>query len=152
MLRNKYFYSLILVQFMLLLFTAGCSEDDTYYKLDGYWEGENKNIATGIDWPFSMYIEHRGTEISGIYSDYRGNLTLRNITYSGQDIGFLIDLWPESVTFFGSLDNENSMNGTWSFSGDNNMGEWYLLKDQDPGEEEEEEEEEGTSSNPFAGQ
>ena len=66
MLRKKCFHSIILLQLLLLLFTAGCSENDTYYKLNGYWEGENKNIDTGIDWPFSLYIEHRGTDISGI--------------------------------------------------------------------------------------
>jgi len=148
--QSKSLYLLLLIQMVLMILISGCSNDDTYYKLNGYWEGENINTATGIDWPFNVYIEHRGKDLSGIYTDYRGSITLRNITYTGQDIGFLIDIWPETVTFFGNVDGENSMNGTWSYSGDNNTGDWYLVKDQDP--EQTPEEDADSSSNPFAGQ
>lgn len=151
-------------QFKLIIFTilaalpilfSGCSDDETYYKVAGKWEGEIVNSTTGQDWAFNIFFEHRGKDISGYYSDYRGEFTLRNLTYDGVDIGFIIDLWPETVTFIGIVNSEASMNGTWSYSEDGNNGSWYLYKDQDPEEEEEEEEETDTESsrnaNPFQG-
>ncbi|MCD4652952.1 hypothetical protein K8T06_03355 [bacterium] len=142
---------LILISLSLIVLLTGCSDDEIYFNLSGYWEGENTNSATSQDWPFTVYIEHRGTDISGVYTDYRGSLSLRNITYSGEDIGFVIDLWPEIVTFFGVVQSDSSMNGTWSYTADSNIGVWYLLKDRDPEEEEEEEEEEENTSSddPF---
>lgn len=133
----------------------GCSDDDTYYKLNGLWEGENQNEATNQQWPFKIAIEHRGSDISGIYTDYRGSRTLRNINYDGESISFILDIWPESVTFIGILRSEYSMDGSWSYSGDGNNGLWYLYRDRDPEDDEEDEEDTGdensgdAADNPF---
>ena len=129
----------------------GCAEDDVYHKLSGQWEGQNSNNSTGKQWNFELTVEHRGRDITGYYSDYRGGRTLRNITYNGESLGFLIDLWPDTVTFYGFIDTKNSMTGTWSFSGDDNNGTWYLLRNQDPDSEDDgEDESEDSSENYFA--
>ncbi|MGB3976680.1 MAG: hypothetical protein WBM02_07300 [bacterium] len=136
MLKDKAF--LILSLLFLLFLVSGCTEDDTYHKLTGLWEGQNTNNTTGKTWKFRLIIEHRGSDISAYYSDYRGSRTLRNISYDGDRIGFLIDLWPETVTYYGAVNTKNSMSGTWSYSGDGNNGTWYLLKNKDPDDSDDE--------------
>lgn len=130
MLKKKAFLYLTLT--VMIIAYTGCTEDSTYHKLSGLWEGQNTNNVTGKTWNFKLMVEHRGRDISAVYSDYRGARTLRNITYDGDQIGFLIDLWPETVTYYGSVSSKNSMSGTWSYSGDGNNGTWYLLKNRDP--------------------
>ncbi|MBN1878944.1 hypothetical protein JW823_02440 [bacterium] len=132
----------------LTLCIVGCSEDNPNYKLNGHWEGQNTNRSTGKQWNFEVTLEHRGNDISGVYADHRGGRTLRGITYNGESIGFLIDLWPETVTFYGLIDSRSSMSGTWSYSGDGNNGTWYLLKNQDP--EATDDTGEDTTENDFA--
>ncbi len=80
-----------LIRFFLLVhliliagWFIGCSEDDPHHKLSGQWEGQNSNNSTGQQWNFRVLIEHRGNEISGVYSDYRGNRTLRSIAYADE--------------------------------------------------------------------
>ena len=134
---------LILALSFLPFVIAGCSEDKTYHKLTGLWEGQNTNNTTGKIWNFKLIIEHRGTEISAYYSDYKGSRTLRNISYDGDRIGFVIDIWPEAVTYYGAINSKSSMSGTWSYSGDGNNGTWYLLKNKDPEDDDEENEDSG---------
>ncbi|HPQ38916.1 MAG TPA: hypothetical protein PLV45_00955, partial [bacterium] len=141
---------LIFLVFAAATVFYGCSEDDAYYKLNGQWEGENSNTATNQKWPFKVAMEHRGTEVTGIYSDYRGSRTLRSVEYDGEAISFILDIWPESVTFIGILRSENSMDGSWSYSGDGNNGEWYLFRDSDPEDDEDDEEESGDESSGTA--
>jgi heme/copper-type cytochrome/quinol oxidase subunit 2 len=126
---------LVVTVTIMIVMCAGCTEDRTYHKLTGLWEGQNTNNVTGKTWNFKLVVEHRGSDISAIYSDYRGARTLRNISYDGDQIGFLIDLWPEAVTYYGAVDSKSSMSGTWSYSGDGNNGTWYLLKNRDPEDE-----------------
>jgi hypothetical protein len=132
--------ALYIFLFTLLFLFNGCSDDKAYFKLTGRWEGKNTNDSTGKQWDFRLTIEHRGKEITGIYTDYRGGRTLRNVTYDGDTIGFIIDLWPEVVTYYGVLSSEDSMGGTWSYSGDDNNGSWYLVKNRDPDEDAEDDE------------
>ena len=155
----KYISRTILFILIVTLGLIACSNNDTYYNLNGRWEGEHNNNSTSQDWPFKIYLEHRHNDITGVYSDYRGNITLRNIVFDGENISFLIDLWPETVTFVGKANSETSVSGSWSYSGDGNNGSWYMLKDRDPEEEGDEEEDSSSSqdtnhlpANPFAAQ
>jgi len=137
--------ALYIFLFTLLFLFNGCSDDRAYFKLTGRWEGKNTNGSTGKQWDFRLTIEHRGKEITGVYSDYRGGRTLRNVSYDGEIIGFIIDLWPETVTYLGFLDSEDSMSGTWSYSGDDNNGTWYLLKNRDPDEAEDDDDQDSAN-------
>jgi hypothetical protein len=137
---------LIPLLILLVVFGTGCTEDRPFYKLNGLWEGQNTNDVTGQQWNFRVLIEHRGDDISAVYTDYRGSRTLRNITYDGQNIGFIIDLYPEVVTYFGLVETENAMRGTWSYSGDENNGVWYLLRNRDPEDPDDDDDEEDTSA------
>lgn len=139
--QKKRVYLILALSF--LPFVVGCAEDKTYHKLTGLWEGQNTNNATGKTWNFKLIIEHRGTDISAYYSDYKGSRTLRNISYDGDRIGFIIDIWPEAVTYYGAINSKSSMSGTWSYSGDGNNGTWFLLKNKDPEDDDEENEDSG---------
>ncbi|MBN1297671.1 hypothetical protein JXA80_12900 [bacterium] len=134
------FFSMILLIGMVVVWTA-CSDDETYFKLNGEWEGENTNGATSKKWPFTVYLDHRGRDLSGIYTDFRGSRTLRTVLYDGEEISFVVDIWPETATFVGIVRSDSSMDGTWSFSADGNNGEWYLYKDRDPDDEDDDDDE-----------
>ncbi len=107
---------------------VGCSDDSAQVDLTGQWQGQNTNETTGKNWSFSLYIEDYPDSRSGIYSDSLRTVSIRNITYEKSQFGFIIDLYPETVTFFGKLDGHNSMSGTWSYSGDSNNGAWYIYR------------------------
>ncbi|MBN1355876.1 hypothetical protein JXA40_06345 [bacterium] len=130
---------------------TGCSQDEPTIDVTGYWSGKILNPSAKTAWEFHMYLEQDGREISGVYSDYRGGITIRNTSYDGENIGFIIDVYPEIVTFFGMVDSSSYMSGTWSYSGDDNNGTWYLENDAskiDTGDEDDEPA--GDSSNPFS--
>ncbi len=138
--------TILLFTVIVLIFWSGCTESRPYYKLSGLWEGQNTNDTTGQKWNFRILFEHRGDDISAVYTDFRGSRTLRNITYDGESLGFIIDLYPEIVTYFGLIDSENSMRGTWSYSGDENNGIWYLLRNKDPDDPDDDDDEEEMSA------
>ena len=60
---------LILISLSLIVLLTGCSDDEIYFNLSGYWEGETTISATSQDCPFTVYLAHRGTDISGVYTD-----------------------------------------------------------------------------------
>gem|GEM_PF-4212577 len=125
--RNLLSFSVLLIGISLCLI-VGCSDDSSPIDLTGQWQGQNTNETTGKSWPFSLYIEDYPDVLTGIYSDAHRTVSIRNITYEKNQFGFIIDLYPETVTFFGKLDGHNSMSGTWSYSGDSNNGTWYIYR------------------------
>jgi len=139
----------------LLLFPFGCSEDDAQINLNGFWTGRNLNTTTNDDWDLRLYFDQLGGNISGIYTDYRGGISMHDITYSGTQIAFTIDVYPSQVVFTGETETINKIMGTWVYSQDNTEGRWYVYRDDDNfrGEDEPEEDEDSEStSNPFDSQ
>jgi hypothetical protein len=114
---------------LLALLFCGCSSKDDLRDINGYWEGTNTNDTTNKSWSFTLYLEQRGKRVEGIYTDYHGSFGIRNATYDGDSVGFIIDLYPDIVSYFGDLTGRNSMAGTWSYSLDGTNGSWTLVRD-----------------------
>jgi len=130
---------------------TGCSSDETQIDLSGYWTGRLKNPTAKSAWDFNLYLDQEGKDTFGIYSDYRGGITIRNTSYDGTNFSFIIDVHPEIVTFFGTISSATYMSGLWSYSGDDNNGTWMLEADKDNFEDDTDEEDETEdSSNPFS--
>jgi hypothetical protein len=125
---NPVFLRIVLISLFLFAWT-GCSEDDNIVDINGYWSGLNTNSTTNKSWPFDVYFELRGENISGIYTDYHGSFSFRNPFYDGDTIRFVIDIYPDSITYVGDRSGNNKFTGTWSHSGTGNNGEWTLLRD-----------------------
>jgi hypothetical protein len=130
---------------------TGCSDDESLIDLSGYWTGRIKNPTAKSAWNFGLYIDQEGQDLFGIYSDYRGGITIRNSSYDGTSLSFVIDIHPEIVTFFGTVVNDTYMSGSWSYSGDDNNGTWILEAEKDNFNTDTDEEDEADgSSNPFS--
>jgi hypothetical protein len=115
---------------ILLLLIGGCSKTDHLRNIAGQWKGKNTNDATDQSWAFQLYLEQAGKQISGIYSDYHGSFSLENAFYDGDTISFIISIYPDTVTYFGTVSSDAYIEGTWSFSADGNNGTWTLTKDE----------------------
>ena len=151
-----HFEKIIRITWILLLCSifSGCSDSSDPPDISGYWEGEIENPATNRSWEFKLYIDQFAKEIQGVYTDFQGNISFRSGNYTGDDIGFVIDIFPEIVTFYGTVESDSYMQGSWSYSGDGNVGTWSLIKESgDYTEDEDNEgESETTSENPFTAQ
>jgi len=145
---------LILTATVAFCFITGCTDDELPVDLTGDWTGRIFNPSTKSAWEFHLYMEHNGNDIFGIFYDYRGSITMRNISFDGTDLGFIIDIYPEVVSFFGSCETSTYIVGSWSYSGDGNNGSWYVQNDKNhfnPDEDEEGSDENNNgSSNPFS--
>lgn len=121
-------------RFLLIAFIAigssGCSNDDDIVDINGYWSGQNTNLITNKSWPFSVYFEQKGKTMSGIYTDYHGSYSFQNPYYDGDIIRFVIDIYPDSISYYGDRSGNNHFNGTWAHSGNGNNGEWTLARDE----------------------
>ncbi len=134
---------------------TSCSDTDNQMDISGYWSGESKNSTTKKSWDIDLYIDQDDGDILAIYSDYRGSITLRNVTYDGNHLSFLLDIYPEVVTFYGEIESAYEISGTWSFSGDENNGTWFIINtDQNENNESENTptpvQGEDSSENPFS--
>ena len=114
---------------LALSFLSGCSGDDSLIDLSGYWSGKVKNPTAKSGWPMQMYISQDGQDIFAVYQDYRGIITARNVHLDGDIFSFVIDIYPDTVTFIGDVRGTSYITGEWSFSGDGNNGSWYLTSD-----------------------
>lgn len=113
--------------FGITLFIS-CSDEQSQVDLTGQWEGRNTNDATNKSWEFALSLEDYPDSLSGVYSDAHRVVSIRGINFKNNQFGFIIDLYPETVTFFGKLDGNSSISGTWSYSADSNIGSWYLYR------------------------
>ena len=114
---------------ILILGLCACSEDDRLKNINGFWSGENTNDTTAKSWKIQLFFDQHGKSLTGVYSDYHGNFSMRNGFYDGDDVRFTVDIYPDSVTFFGNLEGKNVIRGTWSHSGTGNNGTFSVLRD-----------------------
>ncbi|MBN1552056.1 hypothetical protein JW979_11320 [bacterium] len=135
----------------LIFLSSGCTEDKTSIDLSGYWQGTIRNLSTKKAWDFYMYFEQNGDDLLGIYTDYRGSITTRSTNHEKSAISFIIDIYPEFVSFFGTVSSRYYMEGTWSYSGDGNNGQWELQRTEDNFKYDNNDNSENeTSDNPFS--
>jgi len=100
----------------------GCSKDAGLIDLSGYWTGRTQNNTTRKSWDCNLYFDQDGDEVSVIYTDYRGNISIYNTSYSSEGLEFSVDIYPGTVVFFGTLSSDNRINGTWTYSEEGNDG------------------------------
>ncbi len=120
---------LFLICAVALSLLSGCSSDNGLLDLSGYWSGKVKNPTAKSGWKIQMYISQEGDDFFAVYQDYRGTITARNVHFDGKIFSFVIDVYPDSVTFIGDITGTSYLTGEWSFSGDGNNGTWYLTSD-----------------------
>ncbi len=154
--NNLKLFSIVLTITGLLFCYSGCSDDEVDVDLTGYWTGRTENFESNKSWNIKMYFYQIGNQLSGVYTDYRGNISIFDTSYVGRDLEFNIQLETGYVTFTGTRNTDNRLDGNWIYSENVNEGVWLLLRDDDnfsEGEEEVPSDDESDSTatgNPFA--